>query len=46
MTRRQRERASRDGGGSTRRTAAQTRVALISQKLELEVEGGPYPSGT
>ena len=41
MTRRRRKRASREGGVSTRRTAAQTRVAQISRKLVLAVEGGP-----
>ena len=44
--RRRRERVSREGAGSTRGTAAQTRVAQISLTLGLAVEGGPYPSGT
>ena len=46
VIRMRRERASREGGGSTGRTAAQTRIAEISRKLGLAVEGGLYPSWT
>ena len=46
VTRRRRERVSREGGGFTRRTAAQTRVPQISLKFGLAVEDGPYTLGT
>ena len=45
-TRNRRERSSREGGGSRRRTDAQTRVADISRKFGVAVEGGTYPAGT
>ena len=46
VTRRRRERVSREGGGSTWRNATQTRVAQIRLKLGLAGEGGPYPFRT
>ena len=46
MNCKQRERISKQGGGSTRRTAARTRVTQISRKLGWGVEGGPFPAGT
>ena len=39
-------RDSKDGRGSTRRKAPQTMTTLISWKGGLNIEGGPYHSGT